>query len=148
MGNYSKISGCRKDTAGRVGHQCWGICAKNNANQREVGFFLHHWKKKNKALTSALGRTLCFPPEIQLHLLLCGFCSGAFLIWSCKQSYQMALVLRTVPAMLTCRVDEWTPPLFIWPLHHHLPDWATLAFLTKSLCMNICKPLWEQTTLL
>lgn len=79
--------------ARRVGLKAEAHTLKIIPNQREVGFFLHHWKNKSiKLLPQLWGEIFAFPPEIQLHLLLCGFCAGAFLIWPCKRSCQMAPV--------------------------------------------------------
>lgn len=122
VGSKWNISCWGNDMARRVRHQSWGMYAKNNPNQREVGFFFIIGKKIIKLLPQLWVEIFAFSLEIQLHLLLCGFCAGTFLIWSCKQSYQMAPVLCTVRACLPVGADEWTPPLYAWPLHHHLSN--------------------------
>lgn len=100
VGSKWNISCWGNDMARRVRHQSWGMYAKNNPNQREVGFFFIIGKKIIKLLPQLWVEIFAFSLEIQLHLLLCGFCAGTFLIWSCKQSYQMAPVLCTVRACL------------------------------------------------
>lgn len=118
--------------ARRVGLKAEAHTLKIIPNQREVGFFLHHWKNKSiKLLPQLWGEIFAFPPEIQLHPLW-------FLCW-CFLNLALQAKLPDGSRPVSCPGHARTSGLMD-DLLPCLSDLCITAFPTVRLCAHSVGP--------
>lgn len=137
----------KRGMARRLGHQSWGMYAKNNSNQREVGFFLHHWKKKIKLLPQLWVEIFAFSSGNTASSSPLWFLGWCFLnlVLQAKLPDGSCPLRRPGHARLSGLMNELLPCTSDLCIATFPAAWLQTLSVEAS-CVEIHGPPWEQTT--